>query len=122
MPVFNGSTRQYVNLSIFFKYLTPAYFAKESSFLDPYLESLYKSKDCSRSKYRMKKIPKEVNIRNGLWYIRKLPLRRWYKTSRVSKKNPENAKLRYLEVLEKDLVKLKAVEERGESCSYQKIR
>ena len=114
MPVFNGSSRQYVNLSIFFKYLTPKYFAKESAFLDPYLESLYKSKDCSRTKYQMKKLPKEVNIRNGIWYLRKLPLRKWYKTSKLSKKNPEKAKLRYLEILEQDLVKLKTLEKRGE--------
>ena len=113
MLVFNATSRQYMNLSICFRYLTPTYFSKEALFLDPYLSSLYASKDCSRKRYRAKKLPKGVNIINGLWYLRQLPLLKWYKLGTKAKRKPEEFKLNYIHVLEEDLLKLKAVEERG---------
>jgi hypothetical protein len=115
MPMFNASTRQYSNLSIYFKVLTPKYFSKESLVIDPYLSSLFASKDCSRKKYRAKKLPKEVSLCNAFWIIRHMPTLKLWRIARKFKKGPEKAKLRYMKIVEEDLTKLKALEERG--CS-----
>ena len=113
MPMFNASSRQYMNMSIFFRYLKPAYFSKEALFLDPYLSSLYASKDCSRRKYRAKKLPKGVNVKNSLWYLRQFPLLKWYKLGMTAKRKPEEFKRNYAQVLRQDLSRLKTLEERG---------
>eukprot|EP00804_Cyclotella_cryptica_P029066 CCRYP_005271-RA/>CCRYP_005271-RA protein AED:0.03 eAED:0.03 QI:55/1/1/1/1/1/3/1252/583 len=115
MPVFNASTRQYGNLSIYFKFITPKYCAKECLVLDPYLSSLFASKDCSRKKYRLEKLPKGVNIRNFIWILRQVPVLKFHRIARKFHKDPEKGKLRYLEILKNDIANLKALEERG--CS-----
>ncbi|KAL3774920.1 hypothetical protein ACHAWO_004006 [Cyclotella atomus] len=117
MPVFNASTRQYYNLSIFFKFFSPQYFAKESLVLDPYLSSLYASKDCNRKRYRAKKLPKGVNLCGAVQLIRQVPVLKLYRISRRAKKNPEAEKMKYLALVKEDMAKVKALEERGRGDS-----
>lgn len=102
-------------LVIYFKFITPKYCAKECLVLDPYLSSLFASSDCSRKKYRLKKLPKRVNARNFFWILRQVPIFKFYRIAKKFNKDPEKGKLRYLEILKADVAKLKALEERG--CS-----
>mmetsp|Transcript_9735 Transcript_9735/g.21063 ORF Transcript_9735/g.21063 Transcript_9735/m.21063 type:complete len:552 (+) Transcript_9735:153-1808(+) len=113
MPMFNASTRQYVNMSIFLKYMSTDHCSKESMLLDPYLSSLFASKDCDRGKYRMKKLPKGVNMKNLWWLFRQFPLMQYYKIGKKYKKDPEKAKEKYLEILKKDMSNLAELKERG---------
>ena len=114
LPMFNAETRQYVNLSFFFKFMSTEYCAKEAMVLDPYLSSLFASNDCDRKRYRSKKKwPKECTARNFLWLMRKIPIKKMYKTGKRFKKNPEKAKEEYLKVVENDMAKLKAMQQRG---------
>ena len=109
LPMFNSETRQYMNLSFFFKFISTEYCAKEAMVMDPYLSSLFASKDCDRKRYRpKKKWPEGCNARNLLWLMRKVPIKGWYKTGRRFKKDPKKAKEEYLKVVEKDMAKLKA--------------
>ena len=114
LPMFNSETRQYVNLSLFFKFLTPQYCAKEAMVMDPYLSSLFASSDCDRKRYRSKKKwPKECSMRNFVWLLRKIPLKTWYKRGMRYKKTPLAAKEEYVKVVEDDMAKLKALHQRG---------
>jgi pyruvate,water dikinase len=114
LPMFNSETRQYMNLSFFFKFISTEYCAREAMVMDPYLSSLFSSKDCDRKRYRSKKRwPKGCNARNLLWLMRKIPIKRWYKSGRRFKKDPEKAKNEYIKVVENDMAKLKALRQRG---------
>lgn len=114
LPMFNSETRQYMNLSFFFKFISTEYCAKEAMVLDPYLSSLFASKDCDRKRYRSKKRwPKGCNARNLLWLMRKIPMKGWYKTGKRFRKDPEKAKGDYLKIVENDMAKLRALRQRG---------
>ncbi|KAL9178428.1 hypothetical protein ACHAXT_003758 [Thalassiosira profunda] len=113
MPMFCASTRQYINLSIFFKFVSPKTCAKEAELLDPYLASLFASKDCNRKKYRMKRLPKGVNVRNLWYFVRKAPLWQWYQIGKRAKNHPERAKEDYLKMLAEDMAKLDELKRRG---------
>ncbi|KAL7547819.1 hypothetical protein ACHAWF_015443 [Thalassiosira exigua] len=113
MPMFNASTRQYLNLSILFKYVSPEACAKEAMLLDPYLSSIFTSQDCDRKRYRTKKLPQGVNFRNLLYFLRKIPLWEYYKIGQTAKKDPERAKEVYLEMLAQDMARLDEVKRKG---------
>ena len=113
MPMFCASTRQYANLSLFFRYISPDFCAKNAELLDPYLAGLFRSSDCDRKKYRLRKLPKEVNVRNAFWIARKVPLRKLYKIGRKFKSNPEKAKMEYVKLAERSVANLKALQKRG---------
>lgn len=114
LPMFNAETRQYVNLSFFFKFISPNYCAKEAMVLDPYLSSLFSSNDCDRKRYRSKKKwPQECNMKNLVWLLRNIPLKEWYNVGKKFKKDPERAKKAYIKVVENDMAKLKALQQRG---------
>ena len=115
MPYFNGQTRQYNNFSIYFKFVSPEYFAKSSMLLDPYSASIFASKDCNRDKYRMKKLPKGVNLRNAWWLFRQVPIMKLHKIGKKFKKDPEKEKLNYIQVVKEDMARLKELEARGYS-------
>ena len=114
LPIFNAETRQYINLSFFFKFMTTQYCAKEAMLLDPYLSSLFASSDCDRKRYRSKKKwPKECSMKNFVWLLRKVPIKAWYKVGKRFKKDPKRAKENYLKVVENDMAKLKVLQQRG---------
>ena len=113
MPMFCASTRQYANLSLFFRYISPGYCAKNADLLDPYLASLFRSSDCNMKKYRLRKLPKEVNLRNAWWITRNVPMWKLYKIGRKFKSNPEKAKVEYIKLSEQSVVNLKALQKRG---------
>ena len=113
MPMFNASTRQYCNLSIFLKYFSPQYMSKEAMLLDPYLASLFASKDCDRKRYRMNKLPKGVNLKNFVRLCRQFPIMEYYRISKQFKKNPEKAKENYIKIVKQDMTKLDELERRG---------
>ncbi|KAL7453253.1 hypothetical protein ACHAWC_004916 [Mediolabrus comicus] len=114
LPLFKSSTRQYINLSFLFKFFTPTQFAKDAYTLDPHLASLFTSKDCDRKRYRSKKRwPKQCSVRNAFWLLRKLPLWKWYRVGKRFQKDPEKAKLAYIQMVESDMAKVKALQQRG---------
>jgi len=114
LPLFKSSTRQYINLSFLFKFFTPTQFAKDAYTLDPHLASLFTSKDCDRKRYRSKKRwPKQCSVRNAFWLLRKLPLWKWYRVGKRFQKDPERAKLAYIQLVESDMAKVKALQQRG---------
>ena len=78
--LFCGSTRQYGNASMVFKYMTPEKCSETSKLLDPYLAAIFASKDCDHRKYKMKKLPKEVNLRNTWRLLRKIPIMTFLQT------------------------------------------
>ena len=113
MPLFKASSRQYGNLSIFFKYMSTETCSNAAKLVDAYTASLFDSTDCDRDKYRMKKLPNGVNIRNLWKLIRQIPLGRLYKIGKAAQKDPEKAKIEYKELEKQDLAKMKELEERG---------
>ena len=80
---------------------------------DPYLSSLFASKDCDRNTYKMRRLPKGVNFCNGWKLIRQFPFMKLSKIASVAKKDPVKAKSQYEEILQQDIANLKALEERG---------
>lgn len=114
LPLFKSSTRQYINMSFFFKFTSTQFWANEISTLDPHLASLFKSKDCDRKRYRSKKRwPKQCSVRNAFWLLRKLPLWKWYRVGKRFQNDPERAKLAYIQLVERDMAKVKALQQRG---------
>ena len=113
MPMFCASTRQYANLSLFFRYISPKFCAENADLLDPYLAGLFRSSDCDRKRYRLEKRPKEVNLRNAWWIARKVPMWKLYKIGRKFKSNPEKAKVEYIQLSEESVANLKALQKRG---------
>jgi len=81
-PLFCGETRQYMNQSMALKYRSPEQIAKGAEMLCPYTASLFRSSDCDRDKYRMKKLPKGINLRNSWKVFRQLPIMKLHKISK----------------------------------------
>jgi len=113
MPMFKASTRQYVNLSVFLKFFSPEYFAKEAVLMDPYLASLFGSKDCDRKKYKVKKLAKGINMKNFIYYLRKYPIMEQYKIGKRFKKNPVKEKDEYIKLVKENLEQLEELKRRG---------
>jgi len=113
MPIFKASTRQYCNLSIFLKYISTETCSKSAEVADPYLASLFASQDCDRDRYAMKKLPQGVNLCNLWKLVRQIPLRKLYKIGKACKKDPKRASLEYQVIVQQDMAKFKALEERG---------
>jgi hypothetical protein len=102
-----------MNQSISLKFVSTEYLAESSKLLDPYLASLYASKDCDRETYRMKTLPEGVNLRNTLNLIWQCPWRKLFKISSSAKKDPQQAKLDYQELVNHDMIKFKQLKKRG---------
>lgn len=113
MPMFCASTRQYANLSIFFRYISPNYCGKNAELLDPHLAAIFRSSDCDRRKYRVRKLPKEINLSSAWRIARRIPMWKLYKIGRKFKSNPEKAKIEYVELAEQSVANLKALAKRG---------
>jgi phosphohistidine swiveling domain-containing protein len=96
-----------------FKYMTPEKCSEYTKLLDHYLAAIFASKDCDHKKYRMKKLPKEVNLCNTWKLLRKIPIMTFYKLSKKYKSNPEKAKETYLEISKDGISKLEQMKERG---------
>jgi len=52
-------------------------------------------------------------MKNFLWLLRNVPMKKWYKIGKKFKKDPEGAKEAYIKVVENDMAKLKALQQRG---------
>mmetsp|Transcript_20312 Transcript_20312/g.40544 ORF Transcript_20312/g.40544 Transcript_20312/m.40544 type:complete len:941 (+) Transcript_20312:96-2918(+) len=113
MMLFNSSTRQYMNLSLLFKYWGPDRFEKDSKVLDEYLSSIFASQDCDRKKYRAKSMPKEINLRSTWNIVKQFPMRRMYKYYKKFRANPERSKEEYIKIHKETMDKLKQLEKRG---------
>ena len=113
MPLFVSETRQYANVSLLLRYSTPERIAKHSEFLDPYLVSLFRSSDCDRSKYKMTKAPKGVNLRNAWKLIKAGRYIEQYKISKKFKQDPAGMVELYKNSVKKAKIELKRLEARG---------
>jgi pyruvate,water dikinase len=113
MPLFKGATRQWCNLSIFLKYISTSYLANASQMADPYLASIFASKDCDQNKYRMNKLPKDVSLVNLFKLMWQIPWRKLHKVGAASKKDPEKASLEYQEIAKRDMEKFQELKTRG---------
>lgn len=113
MPIFTASTRQYVNLSAAFKFLSTEVCARESELLDPYLSSLFASRDCDRDRYRADALPEGASLRNLLWLCRQFPFVEYYAISRRYDRDPARAKEDYLEILKEDMSNIAERKRRG---------
>lgn len=73
---FSGSNRQYLNLSHLLSIpgVDSSVIAKEEELLDGYLAALLYGDECSDAKYKSKRLPEDMNCRNGWSLLRKLPL------------------------------------------------
>lgn len=80
--LFAASTRQYGSVSMVFKYMTPEKCSEYTKLLDHYLAAIFALKDCNHKKYRMKKLPKEVNLCNTWKLLHKIPIMTFYKLSK----------------------------------------
>ena len=113
MPIFVAETRQYANVSLLLRYSTPERIAKRSEFVDPYLVSLFRGSDCDKSKYKMKKLPKGVNLRNTWKLIKAGRYIEQYKISKKFKQDPTGRVELYKNSVQKAKVELKRLEARG---------
>ncbi|KAL7549106.1 hypothetical protein ACHAWF_012374 [Thalassiosira exigua] len=87
--------------------------ANSAELLCPYTASLFRSSDCDRSKYKMKKLPKGINLKNSYKLFRQIPLMRLYKIGKRFEREPEQAVDEYKQLVKQDLAKLKELEVRG---------
>mmetsp|Transcript_29137 Transcript_29137/g.44050 ORF Transcript_29137/g.44050 Transcript_29137/m.44050 type:complete len:460 (-) Transcript_29137:770-2149(-) len=113
MIMFNASTRQYIRLSIVFRWLHPKTFSKEVELLDPYLARTFESSDCNRKKYRAKKLHKDVNLRNAIKIMRMHPWWKYYNLSRKYVNHPSEAKKQCIRASEDAHAKLAERHARG---------
>ena len=113
MPIFVAETRQYANVSFLLRYSTPERIAKHSDFLDPYLASLFRGSDCDKSKYKMKKLPKGVNLRNAWKLIKAGRYIEQYKILKKFKQDPAGRVELYKNSVQTAKVELKRLEARG---------
>ena len=111
--MFNASTRQYLNLSMAFYFCSTGYFAKEAMLLDPYLASLFSSKDCDRKKYKAKKWPKDASLKKLVWIIHQIPIMEYYRTSKIFRRDPIKGKEMYKKMVQEDMTKLDQLKSRG---------
>jgi len=114
MPMFNSSTRQYMNMSHVLKYMSTEKLAKMTTMADPY-SSIFDSKDCDRDRYRTKKLPKGINIRSTYKLLREIPFWSIYKRGQKFIKNPRQAKKEYIKMVERDMNNLDALVRKRES-------
>eukprot|EP00581_Thalassiosira_minuscula_P020085 CAMPEP_0183718270 /NCGR_PEP_ID=MMETSP0737-20130205/11576_1 /TAXON_ID=385413 /ORGANISM="Thalassiosira miniscula, Strain CCMP1093" /LENGTH=917 /DNA_ID=CAMNT_0025947801 /DNA_START=170 /DNA_END=2923 /DNA_ORIENTATION=+ len=112
-PLFYGETRMYMNQSMTLKYQSPSQLAKGAELMCPYTASLFRSSDCDRDKYKMKKLPKGINLRNTWKLFHQFPMMKLYNIGKRFKKEPDVAAREYRQIVEKDLLKLKELEMRG---------
>ncbi|KAL9178930.1 hypothetical protein ACHAXT_011903 [Thalassiosira profunda] len=101
-PLFCGENRIYANMSLQFN-------TRQSTLT----ATLFRSSDCDRSKYRMKRLPKGINLRNTYKLARKLPLLKLNKIAKTFEKRPEEAVANYKRLVKEDLAKLKELERQG---------
>lgn len=81
--------------------------------MDSYQARIFISSDCNRKKYKAKTVPKDVNLRNTLWYICQFPWCKIHKLSRKYIKNPEKAKFVEKQITNECFAKVEEVRIRG---------
>jgi len=111
--MFNSSTRQYFNMSHLMKYMSPVSLSGMMQTLDHYLADILKSSDCDRKKYRSKKLPKEMTLRNAWFYLKKFPYKKLSSIAKKCKADPEGYKNEYINIVKEELDKLSHLRERG---------
>jgi pyruvate,water dikinase len=113
MAVFTGSCRYYINVSHFLKFFRPVRIANAYETLDPYVSSIAMSSDCSREKYRTKKLPKEISCCNMFYYLRNFPLCKWLREYNKYSSKPAESKQLLTVKLQAYLTDLEAMEKQG---------
>lgn len=112
MLIFNGATRQFMNMSHVGKFIKLSRLASTFETLDPYLASIFRSDDCNKCNYGTKRLPKEINCCSALSMLRKVPFWTMYKnTNKFS--DPLKGKEEYRAAYEDFDAKLRILEERG---------
>jgi len=88
--MFNGQTRQYINVSLCSKlgYGCPA-MAKEYETIDAYAGSILSGDEAKSEKYNAAKWPKDATFGNTWWLMRQVPMFHMYSTIKRFKNNPE---------------------------------
>ena len=110
MLLFNSSTRQYMSMSIAFKYFSTEYIANKAELMDPYLSSIISSSGCNRNKYRTTALPKDMNVRNTWSLLKEIPIYQYYKIGQKYNGNPKQAKEEYIKIIQHDMEKLASIE------------
>jgi hypothetical protein len=97
-----------------FKYMTPEKCSEYTKLLDHYLAAIFALKDCNHKKYRMKNLPKEVNLCNTWKLLHKIPIMTFYKLSKNTNQiRKRAAKETNLEIAKDGISKLEQMKERG---------
>jgi len=115
-PFFSGATRQYANMSFLFKILSPQDCSEAMLTVDPYLSSIFDSKDCNREKYCAEAWPREMTILNAIKVFFKFQFWSIYKGSWKYSKEPERSKDAYTLLVNEFKSIIKEIQNRGATC------
>jgi len=111
--MFNGQSRQFVNMSHGFRFTGPKELAKHMDLLDPYLASVLRSSNCDARRYKSARLPPEVSCCAAIRFCRTLPIRKLWSLLKKWKRQPAETKAEYIKVVRQDLDTLEALERRG---------
>eukprot|EP00928_Gymnodinium_smaydae_P043420 TRINITY_DN29092_c0_g1_i2.p1 TRINITY_DN29092_c0_g1~~TRINITY_DN29092_c0_g1_i2.p1 ORF type:complete len:919 (-),score=113.21 TRINITY_DN29092_c0_g1_i2:86-2842(-) len=113
--MFVGATRYYVNLSHVMKVCSMGTFAHDVELLDPYLANIFRSDECSRSKYQAKRfLPSDTSCCDAFRFVYRLKalLRMWSDGKKFAA-DPVGARATRDKLYQDNLETLKALEKRG---------
>jgi len=115
--VFNGATRQYVNLSHCFRlpFCTPEAIGKEMELMDAYLASIFKGDECSAARYKSARLPPDCTLRNAWSLFRKFPVGRMMSMYNKFKKDPIRSNSELQDLKTRFDERLKELKARGPS-------
>jgi len=87
--VFNGQTRQYMNVSALSRLgYGPEAMAKEYEMMDMYAASILRGDEAKSHKYKAERLPEDVTFSNAWWLMRQVPAFHMYKMFRKFKHHP----------------------------------
>ncbi|VEU40050.1 unnamed protein product [Pseudo-nitzschia multistriata] len=105
--LFNGPTRQYLNLGVALNYASKESMAEFFEMMDPYLASIMTSKDCDEKAYRTGKwIPKGVNPWSAYKLLSTFPIWEFYTKGKKYAKDPKGSIEKYRVIVARDLERL----------------
>jgi len=112
--LYNGMTRQYMNMGYTFNFVSTEFIAKKLEFIDPYFSSIIRSKDCDRKKYRTNSwIPKGVTLKSW-WKILRTQIT--FEQSGHYAEDPKGAMEAYLAKVEVGMEQFGRVAEQDFRC------
>jgi len=111
--MYAGRTRQYFNLGFVFKYTNCEKLADGTEFVDPYVSSLFKSKDLDKESYEGYKTkhwrPDGWTLRAAIKFFKTFPVMELYKRSVKYSKDPKGSVDLYREIVKADMEKMEQV-------------